>query len=136
MNYQNYYGTPLYYVPAEMHDRETKKFFGIEDAFRLGNISIESYSKYRHYEPRQLVASSPLEQLELDIQKCGFMCHDLGLYLDIYPNDKNALNLYSTHKTQYNELVKEYEMRGGVITKNVLNNQYNWLGSWPWGGKK
>ena len=61
---------------------------------------------------------------------------DLNLYLDIYPDNKNAINLFNQYRMQKENLTNEYESTYGPITlsRNSLNT-YPWAWDnmpWPW----
>ena len=64
-----------------------------------------------------------------------FACIDLALYLDIYPNDLEMLNIYNQINNEKVNVLSKYEESFGAITQNskYLNNSWSWDNSpWPW----
>ena len=61
---------------------------------------------------------------------------DLDLYLDTHPNDREALNLFNSYRTQEKQLCEQFENKFGPLTldSNALNaNNWVWInGPWPW----
>ncbi len=76
------------------------------------------------------------EQLSLEIQKLQFTAVELNLYLDNFPNNKQAKEDYQQVSKRLNELVKEYEKCYGSL-KNFgaayIQNPEKWTNQpWPW----
>ena len=69
-----------------------------------------------------------------------FAAHDLGLYLDINPTDRNAISLRSKYIDMYNQALSQYESTYGPITQNskMLDTMpWAWdTKKWPWEGTK
>ena len=81
------------------------------------------------------------EQAELltYIDSLGFAMIDLNLYLDVNPNDRDALELFNQYRTQNNEYVRQYESKYGtlLLSSNALTT-YPWAWNnspWPWENK-
>ena len=60
----------------------------------------------------------------------------LNLYLDLHPQDGNAIDLFNQYRMQKESLTNEYESKYGPITlsSNSLNT-YPWAWDnmpWPW----
>lgn len=78
------------------------------------------------------------EQAELltYIDIFDFACIELGLYLDVFPNDQNMINLYNKFNNERNKMMKEYENRYGPLILNgdgLDNYPWSWNnGPWPW----
>ena len=70
------------------------------------------------------------------IDSLCFACIDLGLYLDINPDDKNAIELYNMYRTNLGEYMVMYQNKYGPITKTSDSlNAYPWKWNdspWPW----
>lgn len=69
------------------------------------------------------------------IQKVSFAIDETVLYLDVYPNSKEALAYYHQLIDQLETLVDEYESKNGPLTSygNKSQNSWDWIrGPWPW----
>jgi hypothetical protein len=78
--------------------------------------------------------SNPRSKLMMDIQMYCFAAHELNLYLDLYPNDVQAIGLYNQYMDEANRLTYEYEKEYGKINLNI-NDSYTWewiKSPWPW----
>ena len=78
------------------------------------------------------------EQAELltYIDMFEFACIDLGLYLDIYPNDTHAIKIYNELNNEKIKVLSKYEEQYGILTLNskmLNNNPWCWnKAPWPW----
>ena len=108
--------------------------------FVRGNMFNNIYSEYRNYKPQELNPRNEKEYAQLLLQMYSFGAHDLGLYLDVYPNDTNAIRQRAEYEKMYNEALKQYENNYGPITKNSVmldNSPWAWdTKKWPWEGIK
>lgn len=105
------------------------------DGFKRGNMFDNLYDGYKNYKPEELKAGSEREDLIMQIDEQRFAMIDLGLYLDIYPNDRNALSLFNTSLKKEKELITLYESKYGPMTLSspVQTENYLWIRSpWPW----
>lgn len=78
------------------------------------------------------------EQAELltYIDIFDFALIDLGLYLDVYPDNQKAIEVYNKFLQEKKNIVKKYEESYGPITLNsdALNTlPWSWDNNpWPW----
>lgn len=74
----------------------------------------------------------------LEVQKYCAACHDLALYLDVFPNDKNVISLRNDYLEKYHNALNNYEKTYGAInSSSAIKVPYNWsTTSWPWEGNK
>lgn len=103
--------------------------------FKRGNLFNSLYDEYKNYKPQELKANSEREDLIIQIDEQRFAVIELGLYLDVYPNDKAALNKYNGYLKKEKELVSLYESKYGPLTiySPVQTNNWLWNNSpWPW----
>lgn len=75
-----------------------------------------------------------------ELMALDFAAHDLSLYLDTHPDDREAFQVYKELLELAKEGKKRYEERYGAICKSDLirSDSYTWLRDpWPWdGGRK
>lgn len=104
------------------------------EGFRKGNIFKSLYDPYKNYQPSSVSFKSNKEELLFNIQEIGFMKHDLNLYLDINPNDKEALELFNKYANKERELVSEYEYSYGPLDVSSSGDMtpFSWV-SENWG---
>ena len=122
-----------------MKDNDNNKILDPYSGFVRGNMFDNLYDKYKNYKPCDINPSNEREALLEQWQQYNFALIDLGLYLDVYPNDTNALNLYKKYLDISNKTLKKYEsMYGPLCTDSeyAASNKWNWDNSpWPWEGK-
>lgn len=105
-----------------------------------GNLFANLYDPYKNYKIQKLNPKTESSALKNQWQQYNFALTDLSLYLDLHPNDQNALALYN----QYNQILKQIEEKYNnmypPLSQNSIyitkNNNWNWLtASWPWEGE-
>lgn len=101
-----------------------------------GNMFKNLYEGYKNYKPYEVNPSNEREYSLLLVQIYGFAAHDLGLYLDVYPNDAKAVKLRDEYVRLHNQALNQYENKYGAITlsSSMLNNvPWGWDdNNWPW----
>lgn len=109
----------------------------IEDGFKRGNIFNKLYWPYKK-QTYNFVPKNNRQKLLLDIMENCFYAHELNLYLDNFPNDKDRINLFNKYNKKTDELVNEYNEKYEPLTLsgNSLNEvPWMWEDSpWPWEG--
>ncbi len=120
-------------------DNDNNKILEPYNGFVRGNMFDNLYDKYKNYKPRDINPNSEKEALLEQWQQYNFALVDLGLYLDVYPNDDKALKLYKKYLDISNKTLKKYEsMYGPLCTDSeyIIDKKWNWDNSpWPWEGK-
>ena len=102
------------------------------DAFNRGNLFNNLFLPYKYV--ANLTPKNDKEELLLKNQIYCFAAHELNLYLDIYPNDIQAIGLYNQYKEEAINTQKKYEEKYGPIELGI-NESYNWEwinSPWPW----
>ncbi len=104
-------------------DMNNPKFFTEREGYLRGNMFRNLYSQYKNYEPAILRPTNEQEEMFLRMSEKEFAAHDLNLYLDLYPNDGNALDLFNKYRKEANKLMMEYEEKYGpiLISSDSLN---------------
>lgn len=106
------------------------------NGFIRGNLFKNLYDPYKLKVPYDIKPMNEQAELLTYIDALGFSMVDLNLYLDIYPNDRNAINLFNQYRKEKESLMNEYESKYGPITLNSDSlNSYPWAWDdmpWPW----
>ena len=69
------------------------------------------------------------------IRSYSFAAHDMLLYLDTHPTDKEAFEMFKDLVCKAKALKAEYEEKNGPLTAfgTACQSGFNWLESpWPW----
>ena len=110
----------------------TSKLVSVKEGFNRGNMFDNLFWPYKYI--ANVTTSNPMQKLMLDIQMYCFAAHEMNLYLDLYPDDMQAIGLYNQYKEETNKLIKEYESKYGKICLDINEDYYwDWVKSpWPW----
>lgn len=110
--------------------------YGPYEGFMRGNLFQNLYDPYENYRPARLIPNDEREELLLNISQMAFAAHELNLYLDVFPNDRNALTQFNRYRRMANEAMNIYENKYGplTLTSDTLET-YPWAWEskqWPW----
>lgn len=103
--------------------------------FKRGNMFGNLYDPYKNYRASELKAGSEREDMLMQLQELDFAMIDLGLYLDLYDNDRTAIKLFNDYQMKSKELCKMYEGKYGPLTFDSMQYGNTWTwdnGPWPW----
>lgn len=109
------------------------------EGLNKGNMFKELYNPYKNY-IYKIVVKGKKEELLLSIQELTFALKDLNLYLDLHPDDKNALETFKNYSEELKRHKEIYNKEYSALCANEVNkNYFDWVNSpWPWdnmGGK-
>lgn len=108
---------------------------GSYEGYIKGNMFKDLYDQYKNYKPSRLIPNNEQAELLLNLNQTAFAAHDIRLYLDIYPEDKNMIKLFNDYIQKKNIALEEYEKKYGPVLANTMsqNNIFSWeTYSWPW----
>jgi len=134
-DYYNYannnYNQPLY-----NQNIQDKQIYDPYNGFIRGNMFPELYNSYKLNKPLEITPMNEQAELLTYVDALTFAMIDLNLYLDVYPNDREALELFNQYRMQADEYTKKYENKYGPLelTSNSLNT-FPWAwdnAPWPW----
>lgn len=107
-----------------------------ETGFMLGNLFEGLYSPYKGFTNFPLNPSNEKEALHQQMLTYKFAAHELNLFLDIYPDNQQMLQLFNRYNSIYKQLEDSFISRYHPITVDQISNQANqwiWIDSpWPW----
>ena len=106
------------------------------EGFIRGNMFRNLYEPYKQEKPFQIQPMNEQAEMLTNIDSLGFAMIDLNLYLDVFPNDRSALEQFNQYRKQKEEILKQYEAKYGPIemSSDALN-MYPWAWvnrPWPW----
>jgi len=142
MNYPknyNYFGNslPNDVLNQGMNDNYNQnRLYEPYEGFIRGNLFKDLYDPYRNDRPYQIKPMNEQAEILTNLDSLGFAMVDLNLYLDVYPDDRNAINLYNQYRQEKENLLKLYESKYGpiVLSSDALNAvPWAWDNKpWPW----
>lgn len=134
MNNYNYFD-PFNYTFMNNDYSTSNNLYGAYEGYLKGNMFKNLYEQYKNYKPDTIKPSNEQEQDLFNLNQVMFAMHDLNLYLDINPNDKEMLNLFTKYKDMYNDLSLSYERKYGPLNVNKTGNRipFDWESQiFPW----
>lgn len=118
------------------NNKMNNDLFDPYQGFIRGNMFQKLYDPYKLKEPYDIKPMNEQAELLTYIDLLSFACIDLNLYLDVYPNDRSAIDLFNQYRTQKNDLIEEYQNKFGPLLLNSDSlNTYPWAWDdrpWPW----
>ena len=114
-----------------------KDLVNVKEGFKRGNIFNNLYWPYKK-QVYNFVPKNDRQKLLLEIMENCFYAHELNLYLDNFPNDKERIELFNEYNKKAKDLTIEYSNKYEPLTLsgNGLNEiPWSWEESpWPWEG--
>ena len=138
----NYNYPPNFYFDGnnlrnyQNNNYQNDNLFNPYEGLIRGNLFKNIYDPYKNQKPYTIKPMNDQAKMLTDIDSLEFALIDLNLYLDIYPDDKNAIELFNKYRNEQNELLNDYQNKYGPILLNsdALNNMpWMWDNNpWPW----
>lgn len=127
----NNYNKPLF-----TENSDVSKLYDPYQGYIRGNMFVNLYNAYKEKNPFNIKIDNEKEELLNYLNALSFAAHDINLYLDIYPDDKDMLNLFVNYRMEANKLMGQYEeMYGPLLVNSKANTKYPWMWDnkpWPW----
>ena len=134
MGNMNYQGQTNY--DQKNYQMQKDNLYDPYQGFIRGNMFKDLYDPYKLNNPYNIEPANDQAKMLTSIDALSFAMIDLNLYLDIYPNSKEYIDLFNRYRIEKNNLVKEYENKYGPLTLDSdANNTYPWAWDrmpWPW----
>lgn len=135
-DYRDYYNYKNNNYNQPIYEQNINNILDPYQGFIRGNMFSDLYNGYKLDKPVNISPSNKQAELLTTIDSLCFAMIDLDLYLDIYSDDKKALELYNYYKNSYNEYMNTYQKEYGPIdldSATFNNNYWTWiLSPWPW----
>ena len=133
-DYYNYENNN-YNQPTFTKNESPSSLFDPYHGFIRGNMFPTLYNGYK-VKPMDIMPKSDKEALMLYVDALSFAAHDINLYLDVYPNDADMIQLFNQYKTEANKLIDEYQSKfGPLVVNSDATNKVPWTwdnSPWPW----
>ena len=125
-----------YNIPTYEQNVNQNNIFDPYNGLIRGNMFPDLYNTYKIDNPIDIKPMNEQAEMLTYIDSLCFACVDLGLYLDINPDDKDAIELYNMYRTNLGEYMVMYQNKYGPITRTSdALNAYPWkwnASPWPW----
>jgi len=115
--------------------KEKPRLTSVDEGFLKGNMFENLYEPYKNYTYYKIMPKSKREELLLDIISLSFAINDLGLYLDLNPDDTDILKKFRSLVESACEKEMEYVKNYGPLEMidNDSSKKFNWIKNpWPW----
>lgn len=114
------------YVPMQQNARLYNK----EEAMTRGTLFPGLDLPFQNRVNTKDFAKTP----DSEMSALGFAIHELGLYLDVHPNDNEAMELFDTYVKLMDDAKKTYNAtEKPLVMATPTNGTYNWIKEpWPW----
>lgn len=122
--------------------KDDSKLTSLEEGFAKGNMFENLYKPYKNYTYFKVMPMNEEENLLLEIMALSFAINDLGLYLDLHPDDEEILRKFKMYVEASCQKEMEYVKKYGPLEliDNESKNKFVWIKNpWPWentGGAK
>ena len=140
--YNYNYPSNFYFDENNLKNYQKNNYYQNDNLFNpyegliRGNLFKNIYAPYKNQKPYAIKPMNDQAKMLTDIDSLDFALIDLNLYLDVYPDDKNAIELFNKYRNEQNELLNDYQNKYGPILLNsdALNNMpWMWDNNpWPW----
>ena len=133
-NYNNPYDNMFYNMMNI--ENINNELYDPYNGYIRGNLFKSLYDPYKSEEPYKVKPMNEQAKLLTDIDALGFSMIDLNLFLDVNPDNREAINLFNQYREKKEKLTKEYESQYGPLTLDGESlNLYPWSWidmPWPW----
>lgn len=110
------------------------ELFDVYNGFIRGNMFPKLYNQYKISRPFDIKPMNEQADLLTKVDAYCFAAHDLNLYLDTHPNDKDMIRLFKELSDDFDKSVLEYESKyGPLFVSSSDGMSWSWNESpWPW----
>lgn len=112
------------------------KLFPISKGFMLGNLFDSLYSTWCGFTNYPLNPTNRRQALLTQVQMFDFAAHEVNLYLDTHPKDKEMIAYFGQLNQEYRKAKTEFEQEFGPLNVNSIHkDHFPWIWNecpWPW----
>lgn len=111
--------------------------YDVYSGFIRGNMFPDLYNQYKISKPFDIEPMNEQAELLTYLDAYSFAAHDLNLYLDNNPSDRNMIELFKQYTEEADKIRTEYEKKYGPLFVDA-STTYPWAWNespWPWENK-
>ena len=107
------------------------------NGFIRGNMFPNLYNQYKINRPYDVRPLNNQAKALTMVDAYSFAAHDVNLYLDTHPNDRQMINLFKEYTDDMLKAIREYENKfGPLFVDSSVTYPWAWNNSpWPWENK-
>ena len=84
----------------KINNQSSLDLFNPYEGYLLGNAFKNQYIPYKNYKIIKPIISSEKDEMLANIGEYSFMMHEMNLYLDVYPNNQDALDKFNEYRNK------------------------------------
>lgn len=115
-------------------EADPNQLYDVYNGFIRGNMFPKLFNQYKLNRPYDIKPMNEQAELLTKVDAYCFAAHEVNLYLDAHPNDRNMINLFKELSVDSNKAIKEYESKYGPLFVDS-SESYPWAWNespWPW----
>lgn len=117
------------------YDGKTNRneLFDVYNGFIRGNMFPVLFNQYKLSRPYDIKPMNEQADLLTKVDAYCFAAHDINLYLDTHPDDKDMFNLFKELSKDSDMAIREYEEKFGPLFVDSSSFPWSWNNCpWPW----
>ena len=117
-------------------DADPGNLFDVYNGFIRCNMFPDLYNQYKVTRPYDVKPMNEQAELLTKVDAYCFAAHELNLYLDTHPNDRDMISLFKELSSDSKMATQEYEKKyGPLFVDSSVSYPWAWNNSpWPWEG--
>ena len=139
----NYYNYPNYLQNSNFEGKNSRNvnyqndnLFNPYQGLIRGNLFKNIYQPYKNEKPYEIKPMNEQAKMLTELDSLEFALVDLNLYLDVYPDDREAIQLFNQYRIERQDLLNQYQNKyGPILISSEALNQAPWMWNnrpWPW----
>ncbi len=139
----NYYNYPNYLQNSNFEGKNSRNvnyqndnLFNPYQGLIRGNLFKNIYQPYKNEKPYEIKPMNEQAKMLTELDSLEFALVDLNLYLDVYPDDREAIQLFNQYRIERQNLLNQYQNKyGPILISSEALNQAPWMWDnrpWPW----
>ena len=115
-------------------DADPGNLYDVYSGFIRGNMFPNLFNNYKLSRPYDVKPMNEQAELLTKVDAYCFAAHDINLYLDTHPNDRDMINLFKSLSSDSKMVIDEYEKKyGPLFVDYSITYPWAWNNSpWPW----
>ena len=121
-------------MSSKMFDKSNPNILPAKEGFLRGNMFKKEYMPYKNLTYIDIKPRSDREAKLFNVMQYAFAINDMNLYLDLHPDDREAMALFEEFVREEKEAKKDYmESYGPLTVTKAKGSKFTWIDNpWPW----